>query len=237
MAKLVDLSHALADGMPGFRMRGPDGKAIEYTARVRPFLTHADSAAFYQRKSSFEITELTLQTSVGTYLDAPCHRYPGRRDVAELALEELVLPGVCVDVTRRAPGEAIGPDALPPAARLRGRAALFRFGWDIHFGRGEYQEYPFLHTETIDALVAAGTRLVGVDTVNIDDKRDLARPAHTRRLAREILVVENLRGLEKLPAEGFRFFAVPVKVRGGAAMPVRAFAELGVDPPNINGRD
>jgi kynurenine formamidase len=68
--------------------------------------------------------------------------------------------------------------------------------------------------------------LVGVDTINVDDHRNPARPAHSRLLDEERFVVENPRNLSRLPRSGFRFFAVPVRTAGAAAMPVRAFAEL-----------
>jgi len=45
------------------------------------------------------------------------------------------------------------------------------------------------------------------------------------------LIVENLRGLALLPPDGFRFFAVPIKAVGAAAMTVRAFAELAATRP------
>lgn len=54
----------------------------------------------------------------------------------------------------------------------------------------------------------------------------LIRPAHTGLLASGIPIVENLRGLERLPREGFVFWAPPVGIVGGAAFPVRAFAEV-----------
>ena len=41
-----------------------------------------------------------------------------------------------------------------------------------------------------------------------------------------IPIVERLRGLEQLPVEGFRFSAVPVKVRKMGTFPVRACAML-----------
>jgi kynurenine formamidase len=34
-------------------------------------------------------------------------------------------------------------------------------------------------------------------------------------------------GLGRLPQDGFKFFAVPVKVRGFGTFPVRAFAIVG----------
>jgi kynurenine formamidase len=68
--------------------------------------------------------------------------------------------------------------------------------------------------------------LVGIDSLNIDDIEDGTRPAHTILLRAGILIVEHLRGLNRLPDTGFRFFAVPVKVKGFGTFPVRAFAKL-----------
>ena len=53
---------------------------------------------------------------------------------------------------------------------------------------------------------------------------DATRPAHTILLAAGIPLVEHLRGLDALPATGFRFFAVPPAIAGGTSFAVRAFA-------------
>jgi kynurenine formamidase len=67
---------------------------------------------------------------------------------------------------------------------------------------------------------------VGVDALNVDTREDPERPAHSILLGADILIVENLRGLDQLPTVGFRLFAVPIKAVGAAAMTVRAFAEI-----------
>ena len=67
---------------------------------------------------------------------------------------------------------------------------------------------------------------MGIDSVNIDDTRGGARPAHSVLLAAGIPVVEHLTGLHALPATGFRFTAVPPAIRGMATFPVRAFATV-----------
>src|SRR6185436_8198056 len=74
---IVDLSQVFYDGMPGVLFRGQSGPQVELTARIRPFMTHAQSCSHYDGKASFEITEATFQSSVGTKLDAPRHRYEG----------------------------------------------------------------------------------------------------------------------------------------------------------------
>ncbi|HET9980755.1 MAG TPA: cyclase family protein, partial [Ktedonobacterales bacterium] len=60
----------------------------------------------------------------------------------------------------------------------------------------------------------------------IDDTADLSRPVHTILLRANIPIVEHLCGLEQLPIAGFRFTAVPPRVRGMGTFPVRAFATL-----------
>jgi kynurenine formamidase len=219
----IDLSHPFEDGMPGFRMAGADGSVVQYTAKIRPFLTHEQTLPKFDGRCSFEMTEITLQTSIGTYLDAPRHRYRDGKDIGEIALEDVILPGCVIDVRGRAAGERVEVDAFPDLAN---RAVLFNFGWSGRWGGEEYQSYPYLSSELVDRLIEARVKLVGVDTVNIDDKRDLTRPAHTKLLRAGILILENLRGLEQLHGRDFRLFAVPWKAKGVAALPVRAFAEL-----------
>jgi kynurenine formamidase len=72
-------------------------------------------------------------------------------------------------------------------------------------------------------LKEAGATLVGIDSLNIDDTDDGRRPVHSILLGAEIPVAEHLTNLESLPNEGFRFFAVPVKVKAMGTFPVRAF--------------
>lgn len=73
----------------------------------------------------------------------------------------------------------------------------------------------------------AGAVLIGIDSYNIDDTTDGARPVHTTLLGAGIPIVEHMCDLEQLPASGFSFTAVPVKVKGMGTFPVRAFATLG----------
>ena len=73
-------------------------------------------------------------------------------------------------------------------------------------------------------LAAEGAALVGIDSLNIDDIADLARPTHSALLGAGIPIVEHLTGLSALPQRGARFFAVPPKIRAFGTFPVRAFA-------------
>lgn len=58
------------------------------------------------------------------------------------------------------------------------------------------------------------------------DDRNLDRPAHTRLLDEGVLVVENLRDLDRLHGRRFRLYAIPIRAVDAVAMPVRAFADV-----------
>lgn len=214
---MVDVSHQIVDGMTTFPgLPGP---------RVGDHLSFDDSRAAYADDTEFHIGRISMVANTGTYLDTPAHRFRDGSDVADLDLERVAdLEGIVVD----APGPAVGPEAFD-GADVDGKAVLVRTGWDRTWRTDDYaaQGHPYLQEGAAKALAEGGATLVGIDSVSIDDVTPQsagARPAHTVLLAAGIPVVEHLCLLDELPAAGFRFFAVPVKVRGLGTFPVRAFA-------------
>ncbi len=214
--RALDLSHEIVDGMvthPGIP-----------APSISTFLTHEDSTARYAPGTTFEIGRIDLVANTGTYLDTPAHRFRGGSDLAGLPLESVVdLDGVLVDCRGRAE-RAIGPDAFD-GVPVAGRAVIAATGWDVNWGTPAYlADNPFLTEAAALYLVEAGVALVGIDSLNIDSLSDPRRPAHTALLGAGIPIVEHLTGLELLPPDGWRFFAVPPRIRGMATFPVRAFA-------------
>lgn len=222
----IDVSHVLKDKMVGFKLQNEDGSLLQYSIQVKPFLTHDQTRLKFKEKCSFEVTELSFQTSIGTYLDSPYHRYPTGRDISRITIDELVLPGVVIDLRGRKPFESVGLEGLSSKVDIKGKAVLLNFGWDAYWGKDKYESYPYISEDLIDFFVTSEVSLVGVDTINIDNSADLTRPAHTFFLKEDIFIVENLANLDKLHGLNFRFFAVPLKVEKAASMPIRAFAEI-----------
>ncbi len=73
---------------------------------------------------------------------------------------------------------------------------------------------PFLTTDCCEALLEAGARFAGIDSLNIDDTEDLTRPAHTILLGAGIPVCEHMTNLQALPESEGRLHAVPIAVEG-----------------------
>jgi kynurenine formamidase len=192
---------------------------------IDAWLTREESRSRYAGKAEFYIGRVNMVGNVGTYLDSPFHRHANRADLSQIPLESVArLDGIVVDVKTMV-SRAISTDC--DESKLRGRAVLFRTGWNKRWGTESYwSPGPFLNNDTIDLLVRARAALVGVDFWNIDDVDNMSRPAHTRLLGADIPIVEHLTNLSALPRTGFRFYAVPPRVVSGASFPVRAFAEI-----------
>jgi len=215
---LIDLSHVIHDGL----MTYPGLPA----PRITPHLTREQSRAVYAPGTEFAIDSIEMVGNTGTYLDAPFHRFADGDDLADLPLEGLV--GLPASVVHMVPGAGRAVTAeLFDGLPIAGHAVLLHTGWDEHFGIPHYgAKAPYLHPLACDLLVEQGAALVGIDSVNIDDTDSGGeRPIHTRLLAAGIPIVEHLTGLQRLPASGSRFTAVPPRIRGFGTFPVRAFAE------------
>ena len=212
--------------MPGVHFKRDTGETVELTAHIRPYMTHAQSLERYDGKASFEISDVAFQSSVGTKMDAPRHRFEGAEDVASIELDRLVRDGVVVDARHAGPAQQLGWTDLQFPEDLAGRAVLVNFGWDRHWGTPVYRSHPYVSREVVTKLCEAGIALFGVDCANVDSTQDAERPAHTLFLREGILIVENLTNLSALHGQRFRFFSIPLKALDAAAFPVRAFAEV-----------
>ena len=213
---LIDLSHTIDAGM------------ITYKGLPAPIITdhlsRAESRKVYAEGTEFHIGRIEMVANTGTYLDSPFHRYENGNDLSQLELSSLAnLEGVVVDC--RSGERAIGPESFDHLD-VNAKAVLFLTGWDAHWRTEAYLSgrHPYLTEEAAKRLADSKARLVGIDSYNIDNTETGTRPTHSVLLAQNIPVVEHLCGLSELPSSGFKFFAVPVKIRKFGTFPVRAFA-------------
>ncbi|MEJ7584460.1 MAG: cyclase family protein [Acidimicrobiales bacterium] len=217
MGELIDLSHAVVEGMvtyPGL----PAPSITVHTSRE-------ESAARLEGGVSFHIGRIDMVANTGTYLDAPFHFDAEGADLARLPLERLVdRPTV---VVRTGGHTAIGPDLLPARTELADAAVLFHTGWSRHWGSEAYfGAAPFLTADCVFSLAAAGPALVGIDSLNIDDRNDGTRPAHSVLLGAGIPIIEHLTALARVPGRGARLTALPAPVKGMGTFPVRVVARI-----------
>jgi arylformamidase len=217
--KLIDLSHEVEHGMMTYRgLPAPT---------LCDFLSREASRKNYTEGTEFQIGKIEMVANTVTYGDSSFHRFADGMDLSELPLESLAdLEGVVMGVQGDRP--AIRTEELDNR-NLTGKAVLVYTGWARHWHTNQYFEnHPFLTRDAAHTLVVAGAVFPGIDTYNIDDITDGTRPAHTTLLGKgnRIPICEHMCNLETLPDSGFRFHAVPVKVKAFGTFPVRAYAVL-----------
>src|SRR6185436_5905187 len=212
---LIDLSHTVEHGMVTYRgLPAP---------LISDYLTREDSRSRYAPGTEFHIGKIEMVANTGTYLDSPFHRYARGRDLAGLDLYSIAnLDGIVV----RCVGTTEITEQCFADLEVKDKAVLVHTGWDKHWRTDEYSSgnHPFLTEGAASHPARNAAALVAIDSFNIDATRDGNRPAHSIRLGHDIPIVEHLCGLGELPESGFKFFAVPVKVRQFGTFPVRAFA-------------
>jgi len=212
--ELIDVCHTVEHGM------------ITYKGLPAPVisdhLSREESRSRYGPGTEFHIGKIEMVANTGTYLDSPFHRYARGKDLASLDLYSVAnLDGIVVRCT----GRTEITEEVFSQMDVNGKAVLVHTGWDRHWRTEEYSNgnHPYLTEGAATYLAKNSVALVGIDSFNIDATRDGNRPAHTVLLGHDIPIVEHLCGLGDLPDTGFKFFAVPVKVRNFGTFPVRAF--------------
>jgi arylformamidase len=217
--RIVDLTHPIRDGLITF----PGLPAPQ----IRPHLTRAQSRSSYEPGTEFQIDAITMVGNTGTYLDSPFHRYPDGPDLAALPLESCVELSAVLARTAGSGFRAVDVGALA-ALEVAGRAVLLHTGGDAAWGHAGYAtDAPYLTEAGARWLAERGARLVGIDSVSIDDiQAGGRRPAHSILLRAAIPVVEHLTGLGQLPPTGFRFTAAPIPLAGFGSFPARAYATI-----------
>ncbi len=194
---------------------------------------------------------LKISTHLGTHVDAPLHygtRCEGRpaRTIGDIALDELFVPAIVLDLRGSAPGAGIPVDALRAAlaktgaAVPQGGAVLIRTGQEaFSLDDLRFYDYPGMTREGTLFLAGLGAKVLGTDALGWDRPFPVMRRAfretrdpsqiwdgHFAGREREVFIVQQLANLAALPPSGFRVGFFPLRLAGCSAAPARVVAFL-----------
>jgi kynurenine formamidase len=227
-ARVVDLSHPLANGDPIF----PGQEGFQMTR-----LNEVDNPDL-----PLCFSHLSFIEHCGTHMDAPAHVIQGGRYLDELEFGALVGPAVKVDV-RATRDEASDYDvSLADLERFEtahgriqpGTIVFLHTGWDARYrDPSRYVEvaedgswhWPGLAGDAAELLADRRVRGVGIDTIGLDGGHvAMTLAAHRAVLGTGAFIVENVANLDTLPATGALGMAFPIKTQLGSGGPTRVFA-------------
>jgi kynurenine formamidase len=188
-----------------------------------------------------------LGTHNTTHVDAPWHynstiRGERAQTIDELPLEWFFGPGVVLDFTGKADGDAITSEELENALKAAEHElgerdiVLVRTGRDAFLEAPDYMiRGPGVTAEGTHWLFERGVRVMGIDAWGWDaplnlqaerakelDEQGIFWAAHQADLP--YCQIERLAGLDALPPTGFDVACFPLKVVGGSAGPARVVA-------------
>jgi kynurenine formamidase len=192
---------------------------------------------------------VTLGTHNSTHVDAPYH-YNSRiaalpaATIDELPLERFFGPGVVLDFSGRADGEAVDTDDVQSALTaishtLRaGDIVLIRTGRDAFYGQDDYiHRGPGVTAAATHWMYDQGVRVMGIDAWGWDrplrmqaaealerDQRGIFWEAHQADL--DYSQIERLVNLDQLPSAGFTVACFPLRLHRSSAAPARVVAIL-----------
>lgn len=169
------------------------------------------------RGDNLTLSSLTATVHLGAHADAPSHYGKDAATIEQRALELYLGPCEVVRVSAQR-GRRFGLDALPP--RITTERLLFATG-TFPDPRNWNKDFAAFEPALIDELASRGVRLVGIDTPSVDlfDSKDL--PSHQALLRNDMAVLEGL-VLTNVPAGVYELIALPLKLVGFDASPVRA---------------
>jgi kynurenine formamidase len=183
----------------------------------------------------------------GTHLDAPVHFAQGKLTVDQIPVERLMGEAVVVDVSRLCeaqPDHQVTVEDLQAWEQANGRIPegaflLIRTGYSrrwpdaaSYLGTAERGpdavpklHFPGLHPDAARWIASSRPiRALGIDTASIDYGQSTLFETHRVLYERDIIGLENLTNLERLPPRGAWVIALPMKIAGGSGAPVRVVA-------------
>jgi kynurenine formamidase len=224
--QVVDLSHDMYEGMSYW----PGGVPFTMTRLV-------DYDQGY-RLHKFEVGENT-----GTHIDAPKHFVDGAPGLDAIALRDLVVPAVVIDVKDKV---ADNVDYRLSAADVEaweaehgaipaGSLVILNTGWHQRFAdqaeyanqdEGGVMHFPDYAKDAAELLVARDVVGIGIDTLSLDYGPAKSFDTHLVMLGAEKYQIENLANLDALPPTGATVIVGVLKVRDGTQAQARILALL-----------
>jgi kynurenine formamidase len=177
----------------------------------------------------YNLELLFLSSHTGTHLDAPFHFEKKGAKIHQIPLTRLVGNGLVIKI-KKVNDQAITKKDLLKFERKNGKiknfSSIFFFtGWQKNMDKNFYfTNNPGLSKSATEYLVSKKINLVGIDSPSIDLGIDKSFSTHNMFAKNNILIVENLSNLEKIPNLEFNFIILPLKLKGATGSPVRAIA-------------
>lgn len=204
---IYDISMPLREGMPVYAGNPP-------FKRVETHFIGKDGSPVNQSR-------LELGAHCGTHIDAPLHFEKDGYPMAGVPLDSLVGPARVLHFSRRDRIDRTDLEGLDWTGVER---VLFRTRNSDHWaqGGGFDPAFVYLTGEGAKFLVERKIRLVGIDSLGIEQFGSPDHPAHHALLQAGVTILEGLYLVDIVPGD-YTLFCGPLRIEGAEGAPARAF--------------
>ena len=163
------------------------------------------------------VSKMTLSTHTGAHCDAPSHYDPQGPAIDAVSLDPYLGPCrviECIEAGIVMPSHVEHRlTGIPPRVLLRTYAKAPQTQWD--------NEFSAVAPETIALFAQHGVQLIGIDTPSLDPQESKTMNAHHAVRKHKMAILEGI-VLDDVPTGDYELIALPLKLAGLDASPVRA---------------
>jgi arylformamidase len=221
IGRIIDISLELDDSQ--YRMHTPAGFSKDMQFAVEVLKEHDAPGGAGQI-----VRGVHMRLHAGSHVDAPEHMVKGGKQLQELALETFAGDGVVADVRHRVPRGGITAadlEAAVGAVLERGDRLLLRTDLNKDYFAPDWaKRAPYLTRAAVQWCIDKGVVLVGFDFYHGQDAPDSNVVFYTSRTFGEngVVTMPYLNNLDRITQPRFTLLALPLKMIGVEASPVRA---------------
>lgn len=181
------------------------------------------------KKDGYNLELLFLSSHSGTHMDSPHHFIDGGKKIHEISINRLLVNAILIKINKKA-NQSITKNEIINFEKKHGKipnnaTVIFATGWQKHLQKKYYfEKNPGLSITAANYLVSKKINLIGIDSPSIDLGSEKQFSVHKILLKNNILIVENLANLKKIPGNHFNLVVLPLKLKDATGSPVRAIA-------------
>ncbi len=181
------------------------------------------------KENGYNLELLFMSSHTGTHIDAPYHFSEDGLTVEKIPLNRLIQNAILIKIFKKR-NQSITISDIKDFERKyepipQNSTIVFYTNWQKNSKKSYFfTENPGLNENAAKYLVSKNINLVGIDSPSIDLGKNSKFPVHKIFSKKNILIVENLDNLEKIPSQKFLFSIFPLKLKGASGSPIRAVA-------------
>lgn len=230
------------------RLSVGEAEAVDLTHPLHPqVVILPDSAPFQQasfktlEKDGEIVNRFAMADNTGTHIEAPSRLISSQTSVDRLPVRQFVGAGVVINITNAVnenPAYKLSLNDVQQWESDNGpiptdAIVLVRTGWSSRYNSAERYwnadasgkpVFPGISEEAVDFLVRERrVQALGIDTASLYLGSGNT-PGQRTFLTSGRFHINNLTGLDQLPAKGSTILAIPLRIQGGPGSPARVLA-------------